>query len=121
MKNAIARYREQAFQRQSHRCCYCGFLMWNEKDAGAFRSRHVTLTGKQADDLKCTAEHIIARCDGGTDAAHNIAAACLRCNRGRHARAKPLPADEFARLVKHRIQQGKWHSLNDQARSLLRG
>jgi len=32
-----------------------------------------------------TAEHLVARMDGGKDTASNIVAACRRCNEARHA------------------------------------
>jgi 5-methylcytosine-specific restriction endonuclease McrA len=32
----------------------------------------------------CTAEHLVARMDGGRDTRDNIVAACRRCNAARH-------------------------------------
>ncbi|MDQ3038563.1 MAG: HNH endonuclease, partial [Pseudomonadota bacterium] len=77
--------------------------MWRGEDRDAFRKRH-SLTPKQVRWLQCTAEHVVARCDGGTDSASNIVAACLRCNRGRHARSKPLEPSDFSLLVRKRVR-----------------
>ncbi|WP_431312814.1 HNH endonuclease [Roseateles agri] len=59
--------------------------------------------------LQCTAEHLIARCDGGTDVASNVVAACWRCNRTRHARRWPPSADTYRAEVRRRVARGGWH------------
>jgi 5-methylcytosine-specific restriction endonuclease McrA len=60
------------------------------------------LTLHAAEELRCTAEHVKARCNGGKDNASNIVAACLACNRGRHdGRANEAPdADAYKAEVK---------------------
>jgi hypothetical protein len=63
MKNLIQKRRLQAVIRQSWRCYYCGIPTW-EKDVEVFAKIHGLPIGA-AQKLKCTAEHLIARRDGG--------------------------------------------------------
>jgi hypothetical protein len=58
--------------------------------------------------LQCTAEHLVARVDGGTDRVNNVVAACLACNHRRHATKRPLKADVYAAFVRRQITHG-WH------------
>ena len=109
MTNSIAKNRNTAFQRQNGHCCYCGFKMW-QKSPAEFAKAH-GISAAQARHFQCTAEHLQARQDGGTDRLGNIAAACLRCNNLRHARAKPPQPPEYQELVQKRLSKGKWHSL----------
>ncbi|WP_425500975.1 HNH endonuclease [Pseudoxanthomonas gei] len=60
--------------------------------------------------LSCTAEHLVAKCEGGTDDASNIAAACYFCNTKRHARQVPLRVNEHRHLVRNRLNEGRWHA-----------
>ncbi|WP_353621693.1 HNH endonuclease [Sphaerotilus uruguayifluvii] len=59
--------------------------------------------------LRCTAEHLIARCDGGRDEATNIVAACERCNHTRHQRKHPPVPEVYRADVRKRIARGGWH------------
>lgn len=118
MGKQLIRHREHAFQRQSGQCFYCRCQMWNGKDSKGFCERY-SLTPGQARALRCTAEHIVAKCDGGKDNAENIAAACERCNYGRHARKKPKTPSEFAAHVGRRIRALRWHSFDVRSRGLL--
>ncbi|MCU7376155.1 HNH endonuclease [Paucibacter sp. O1-1] len=52
--------------------------------------------------LRCTAEHLRARQDGGGDGQANIAAACAHCNALRHRARDPLSPLAFAAHVQHR-------------------
>lgn len=99
-------FRSRAFTRQHGRCCYCGVRMWvvTPEELGTEAAR---LPGARI--LKCTAEHLQARQDGGRDAAHNIAAACAHCNHTRHRRRRPLEAQDYAQLVARRLAAGRWH------------
>lgn len=97
---------------QGHRCCYCGvrFGAW----VGHWTPR---LT-------RATLEHIIPRCEGGSDDWENLAAACLRCNK---LRANEPALEFFARkgwIINHRDRanaSGGWlarairHSLPEAA------
>ena len=109
--NRLVKNRERAFKAQNGRCYYCQCAMWRPDERDIF-CKHFALTKRQARGLQCTAEHVIARCDGGTDAAINIVAACARCNFLRHARKRALPSPCFKDHVTKRIQLGGWHVLN---------
>ena len=120
MRSKVIRYREQAFVRQSGRCFYCRCEMWRGENSESFRKRH-SLTLAQAKWLQSTAEHVVARCDGGTDSAANIVAACWRCNRGRHARKTPKTPSDFAVYVSRRLRALRWHDFDVQGRGVLCG
>jgi hypothetical protein len=81
--------------------------MW-QGDPDHFVRRH-GLTRREAMRFMCTAEHLQARCEGGKDAAPNIVAACLFCNRMRHARARPLNPERYKAHVARRLQRDGWH------------
>jgi 5-methylcytosine-specific restriction endonuclease McrA len=40
--------------------------------------------------FQCTAEHLKARSDGGSNDTNNIVAACYFCNHTRHTRKNPM-------------------------------
>ena len=107
MPTLLARSRSAAFSRQSGRCFYCGLPMWLDQPEG-FRSRY-RLTLAQARLLRCTAEHLRARQDGGGNASDNIAAACWYCNTRRHRSKKALDPDRHRQRVRARVKQGRWH------------
>lgn len=109
MSNTLARNRAKAYAAQQGRCFYCQFHMWSDhpEDFAAFHR----ITLKQAMHFQCTAEHLIARQDGGTDAASNIVAACIRCNQLRHAREYPLDAIRFRAWVERRLARGAWQTV----------
>ena len=104
---SLLRARSIAFGRQSGRCLYCGVPMWSD-DSTAFANQH-GISPHLAKWLQCTAEHLHARCDGGTDAAKNIAAVCWLCNHRRHARRSPLTPQQYQQLVRKRVLAGRWH------------
>ncbi|WP_207917205.1 HNH endonuclease [Rhizobium sullae] len=58
--------------------------------------------------FQCTAEHVEARRDGGTDVAPNIVAACLFCNTTRHKAKHPVDAAKHASVVRSRLAKGRW-------------
>jgi len=110
MYNTPTRTREHAFYSQGYNCYYCKCRMWSG-DPIRFCSEY-GLTLRQASSFRLTAEHVVARCDGGSNAPSNIVAACSRCNRLRHARKRPMPAPQFAAYVRRRVQRGGWHELD---------
>ena len=118
--NKLARHRQLAFIEQDGRCYYCHCVMWRAQELDVFCERF-SLTRRQALQLRCTAEHVTARCDGGRDGSHNIVAACLRCNRGRHGRKNPYDPKAFVGYVQGRIAQRKWHDIDVRDRGLLSG
>ena len=63
MTRCIARPRQLAYERQQGCCYYCGMPMWL-RSAGELTSRF-SLSDRQAELLRCTAEHLHARRDGG--------------------------------------------------------
>ncbi|WP_296280672.1 HNH endonuclease signature motif containing protein [Pseudoxanthomonas sp.] len=59
---------------------------------------------------QCTAEHLIARQDGGKNTPVNVVAACRLCNLRRHQRPTPAPSPEtYKALVQRRMAAGRWH------------
>ena len=96
-----------AFEQQQGRCYYCRFPMWLT-DLEAFRARY-GLSEPLARQLKCTAEHLHARSEGGTNARENIAAACLLCNQRRHQRRHAPCPEKYRSFVQNRIARGRWH------------
>lgn len=78
-------------------------------DPAEFAIQH-RLTPRQARLLLCTAEHLLARKDGGTAARLNIVAACIHCNQLRHRRKKDLSAEAYREHVARRIAHGHWHN-----------
>ncbi|RYH63755.1 MAG: restriction endonuclease [Alcaligenaceae bacterium] len=75
-------FRRRAFKQQRGFCYYCCLPMW-EDDEAAFTARF-GLSARLTRLLRSTAEHVVARCDGGRDARPNIVAACHWCNQRRH-------------------------------------
>jgi hypothetical protein len=98
----LQRLRARAFYAQGGICCYCGTPMWLESPS------ELALRPRAAVFRQCTAEHLLARQDGGPDEPYNIAAACWLCNQIRHRRKKALSAEDFRALVRLRLANGRW-------------
>jgi 5-methylcytosine-specific restriction endonuclease McrA len=96
MPTQLQRSRDLAFHRQGGKCFYCDVTM-SPPDA------------PRRDRLRCTAEHLQPRSEGGSDAPINIVAACDHCNRTRHRRKRPLGHSEYREAVLRRIARGQWH------------
>lgn len=95
------RFKSYAFQSQSGRCYYCDLPMWlDHPDHFALR---FGITVSQSKQFQCTAEHLIARQDGGPTSQSNIVAACLFCNRKRHQRKIALNPVKYKELVKKHL------------------
>lgn len=107
-KNPLVRLRKSAFDRQKGKCCYCGFVMWRDNPEGFAQHHKITL--RQARHFQCTAEHLRARKDGGTDTSVNIAAACSLCNSRRHRYLSPLSPADYQVFVQKKVRKGGWHS-----------
>jgi hypothetical protein len=101
------KYRSRKAAEQHQHCYYCGFPMWGKRPEGF--ARHYGISVKEAQQFRCTAEHLQARCDGGTACLDNIVAACWFCNSRRHLRSVPLTADAYLKLVQGRVEQFAWH------------
>lgn len=107
MPSSLALLRTAAFHQQAGRCFYCRCQMWLG-DKTAFVQRF-NISIDQAACLQCTAEHLVARQDGGLDSEGNIVAACLWCNRKRHQRKKAKPSLCYRSEVQRRMCRRKWH------------
>ncbi|MCA1371286.1 HNH endonuclease [Bradyrhizobium sp. BRP14] len=109
MKSTIQKLRRKAAKSQAGQCYYCQQPMW-ETDPKIFSERF-RVPGRAVFLFQCTAEHLVARCDGGRDTEDNVVAACLHCNTKRHRTKRPKDAVSFARHVRSRMKQGKWHAV----------
>ena len=98
----LRQLRELAFNAQHGRCCYCGSAMWLASPS------ELDLRPSAALRRQCTAEHLLARKDGGRNTRDNIAAACWLCNQRRHQRKHPLCPSAYRELVCLLIAKGKW-------------
>jgi hypothetical protein len=81
--------------------------MWDD-DPDAFAAAH-HISKREAKRFQSTAEHLIARAEGGKATAGNIAAACAFCNHTRHRAKNPKSPELFEAHVRRRIAHGKWH------------
>ena len=110
MPKSITKHRLTAFERQNGRCHYCGLPMWNKQPTEL--TAKYRITEGEASRLRCTAEHLVAKQDGGTDSKDNIVAACQFCNWTRHSiPSQPNPTN-YRKRVGRRIRAGKWHPRN---------
>jgi len=100
--------RARAFHVQNGRCFYCGVAMWLASPC-ELPCEHPRPSPTAAARLKCTAEHLVPRSEGGKDAAGNIAAACAHCNWTRHKRKRPPGPDAYRAEVRRRVKRGAWH------------
>ncbi|WP_342068765.1 HNH endonuclease [Yoonia algicola] len=96
---------------QKWRCYYCDYPIW-DKDHEEFAKTYALKDGPLR-LLRATAEHLIARCDGGADTQDNIVAACDHCNKTRHKAKVPLSPLEFRAKVRRRLAKGRWHSFRN--------
>ena len=109
MKRAISRGRKRAFLSQRKHCFYCELPIWNtEKERRQLMARH-DLTEDAVKSLQCTAEHVQARKDDGTNEEANIVAACLRCNRARHEGGAGTTPLQHRQRVADAMAEGVWH------------
>lgn len=107
--NSIQSYRQIAFTLQSGLCYYCKQPMW-DKNKISFISKF-GMKPKSANFLQCTAEHLVARKDGGKNTKVNIVAACKYCNHTRHKAKTPLNPKSYKQYVQKRILNKRWHGL----------
>lgn len=109
MCKRILKIRRLMFGRQHGLCFYCRQPMWEDQRED-FMQAH-GLSAAQADFLRSTAEHVVARQDGGHDTPANIVAACKYCNWHRHVGREALPSTKFASKVRQRLGRGRWHGI----------
>ena len=109
MPIAVLHLRRIAFKKQNGRCYYCGAFMWI-KNQKQFASIH-SLSLDNASKLQCTAEHLVAQCDGGKNHKNNIVAACKHCNNSRHI-MNPAPAPiPYKEIVERSVADNQWFDL----------
>lgn len=104
MPSKIQSLRQKAFRQQHGRCWYCSVQMW-------LRSPEELpgVAARAAGRLRCTAEHLVAQCDGGRDVESNVVAACAHCNHTRHKRKNPPEPESYLAEVRKRVGRGGWH------------
>ena len=59
--------------------------------------------------LRCTAEHLIARSERGPDSQSNVVAACKFCNAMRHRGFSHLTPNAYEDVVEKLVSLHKWH------------
>lgn len=91
--------RDRAAKRQAGLCHYCELPMLLPASPAS----------RKLPSFVVSAEHLVARCAGGSDTAPNIVAAHVVCNQRRHKRPAPLPPEDYKGLVKRRMARGRWH------------
>ena len=106
MRSKVKRLRHKSALAQSYHCYYCGLPIW-EREPKEFAKVH-QLSLRQAMLLRCTAEHLHSRSEGGGDCAKNIVAACTYCNGQRHKRKKAPAPSTYRKTVRLKMQSGKW-------------
>lgn len=105
----LQKIRQVQIKAQAGCCYYCEQPMWL-KDADGFAEKHRLSAGRAA-FLRATAEHLVARSDGGEDTKANVVAACHYCNAHRHRAQRALAPEEYAARVRLRLANGRWHGM----------
>ena len=108
MPNRYKSARDAAFKVQGGRCFYCNLPMWRSSPQ---ELAPLGLRPKTANPLRCTAEHLVAKCDGGGNGGVNISAACWLCNVRRHRRKNPPDPSTYKAFVQRKMAKGTWHCL----------
>lgn len=103
---ALKNIRRTKMLAQEGRCYYCGLPMWDEalNDCPAAEYR----SSRRPKTLRCTAEHLLPRSEGGVDTPENIVAACLFCNQRRHRAKCPRSPEAHRTHVRRRMAAGRW-------------
>lgn len=91
---------------QNWRCCWCGFRMIRNRDVmpevravlgdGGRRGHFVRMAVLRS----ASVEHVVPRCDGGTDEAENLVASCRCCNEFRSNQPVEVAAVRIERLLR---------------------
>ncbi len=104
MPSRISRLRKQAAEKQCNLCYYCNLPMWSHSP-----TELPYVSANTIYRLRCTAEHLRAKQDGGSDNRRNIVAACIYCNQTRHKAKHVRTPDEYQKQVRKLMARGKWH------------
>jgi HNH endonuclease len=107
MPSSLYKLRQKAFSRQEGHCYYCEYPMWLESWEEFAASFGISKAA--AFHFRCTAEHLVARQDGGKDSRENIVAACWYCNITRHRFPTPPDPAIYRRHVMQLVRSEKWH------------
>jgi len=107
MPRFLKKSRTYAFYRQEGRCFYCDYPMCITSPQEYAQLYGCSL--RQAKQMQCTAEHLLARCGGGSNQASNIAAVCKLCNLRRYQGKITRQWHTYRELVKSKVVQGRWH------------
>lgn len=101
--------RSAAYLAQGGYCCYCCLPMPEPGQHEATAAR-LGLSPKIARAIECTAEHLHAKGEGGTEGQANIVAAHRVCNERRHRQPQHVlePEVMFDSAVKQ-VAAGGWH------------
>jgi hypothetical protein len=111
MSSSLARARTHAYIHQSGLCYYCRRPMWNDANGLEAMTANSNISYRKARNLQCTAEHLEARSEGGSNSQSNIVAACRFCNMTRHRCKSPRDPVEYRKHVQNRLRRKKWHPL----------
>jgi len=109
MSKQLVKLRQHAAANQNNRCYYCNAAMCIDVSVINDFAKSHNISVKQAKWLTCTAEHLIARQDGGKDTHENIVAACYYCNHTRHKRKICSNAELFKAYVVKQLRKQKWN------------
>jgi 5-methylcytosine-specific restriction endonuclease McrA len=109
MPTTLTKSRLKAFNHQRGLCIYCELPMWLTSPIAFADKYYISI--KSAALFKCTAEHLLAKQDGGKDDLSNIVAACHYCNQKRHKRKTPKDPLTYKEFVTLRVSRGKWHAM----------
>jgi len=108
-RKSLAKPRSTAFSNQNGNCYYCKQPMCSDDPLGFSAKHGVSL--RQTKILQFTGEHLVPHKDGGSSTRDNIVAVCRFCNQLRHKRnAAPSP-EQYKKMVRFRMSQGRWHGL----------
>jgi HNH endonuclease len=109
MRKSVAHRRRRAYVAQRKRCFYCELPMWlADRELPRFAALH-GISEDAAQALRCTAEHVNPRQDGGAEEQRNIVAACMHCNRERHANGATATPLRHRQRVMDAMADGVWH------------
>lgn len=102
----LSKIRREKMVAQAGRCYYCGLPMWDKAASISLKSARGNIGSLP--QLRCTAEHLHPRSEGGKDTATNIVAACWYCNQTRHRVKKPRSPQAHRDHVRKRMAAGRW-------------
>ena len=110
----LAKRRDSAFRAQNGDCYYCGCAML-KRQLSEFTAAD---SAQRVDRMRvCTAEHLRARMNGGTNARKNLVAACWYCNTARHSRYGGQEPRDYRAIVRQQVKAGAWPTVGQRTPS----